>query len=528
MESKRTHGTPQGRAKAGNTKAANTKRALVAKLIEVVDTEYRRTGSGMGIRPSHLKKVASPPTIRKHFPSGIPEIAAEAVRVLTASELPINPHLDALASMLLDASPANTHTVLMGLRLSRVPTNPFNWSQVDLEEVQSLLENIDNPSLPPNERARLNYLAAQQHTKLAWDRLYPSAHTRRFPTPPSKELQGSDQTAHYLENARDLYLRCGEYQGALLAHIELRSHRIFNITGNPTLADIHSLHRDCIAMRGADLHLAASVWLRLQESLHARTLGFTDAPIHDIFVEALAGFKDAPIQDFRTYPMDEIRKIFLLASQAGAVTADLAKDIPKEAIYAIGISWLSAVGGESLAPRGDTLSPASLVLLRNAGIAQTYARTREFRLLLQTHLGLTTAAVEAAFVKLGLDRFEDTRDPVKTAQADTALDLLWEAVEHLLAAPQARNSWRVQDAIKDLRILQDDWDVTMKHRGPFEPRAILPLTGDDAKDSIASWLWGRKQIQSAVYEARHDRHRQWLQAALGWDNPTLPPADPTP
>lgn len=90
----KTHGTPEGRAKAGRTKVETTKRELVAKLIELVDAEYSRTGSGMNIRPSQFKDVASLPTIRKHFPNGIPEIAAEAVRQLCRTGGQINPHLD--------------------------------------------------------------------------------------------------------------------------------------------------------------------------------------------------------------------------------------------------------------------------------------------------------------------------------------------------------------------------------------------------------------------------------------------------
>lgn len=506
MENAKTYGTQQGRTKAGKTKTTNTMRALVAKLVEVVEDQYRRTGSGMGIQLVHLKNVASPQTIRKHFPNGIPEIASEAVRILAASKESINPHLDALASMFLDGSPATTRSVLIGLRLSRIPANPAAWSAEVHAEVLELLENLDDPTLPPPERARLNYLAAQHHTRIVWDHLYPDEHARRFPKPPPKANHGTDRTAPYLENARDLYLRAQEPHGALLAHIELRNHRIFNIDGDPDLTDIHALYRDCIAMRGADLHVAATVWIKLQEAIYARTLGFSDSTIHDIFVEAFSGFQDVPVQDFRTYPMDEIRKIFLLAAQTGAVTAKLMDGIPREAVYAIGTSWLSTVRGTSLAPRGDTLSPASLILLKNVGIAPTYSRTKEFRLLLQTHLGLNVSEVEDVFDRFALDRFEDFDDPARFREADEALDQLNEALERLHAAPQVRHSWRVQNVIKDLRILQDDWDVTGRHRSPFEPKVTVPRTGDDAQDSLDHWNWARRHILAELNAARVDAH----------------------
>ncbi|MDP9694427.1 UNVERIFIED_ORG: hypothetical protein J2X79_001986 [Arthrobacter globiformis] len=457
----------------------------------------------------HLKNVASPQTIRKYFPNGIPEIASEAVRHLAASGSPnedINRHLEALASSFLNGSPETTRTVLISLRLARIPSNPLTWSAQVHDEVRGLLENINDPTLHPVERARLNFLAAQHETKLTWDRLYPNAHSRRFPTPPPKELQAGDRTAHFLENARDLYLRSDEHQGALLAHIELRNHRIFNIVGDPDLNDIHALYRDCIAMRGTDLHVAAAVWIRLQEALHARTLGFSEATIQEIFIDALSGFRAAPAQDFRTYPMDEIRKTFLMASQVGEVTEELADSIPMEAIYAIGVSWLSTIPGQPHAPRGDTLSPASLILLRNGGIAQTYARTREFRLLLQTNLGLTVPAVEDVFDKFGLERFQPSNDSIFSgpSESEKALDQLVEAVRRVNATPQLRQSWIVEDVIKDLRILQDDWEVTGKHRSPFESKVTIPLTGEEANSSLAHWLWTKRTIEAATNAAQGD------------------------
>jgi hypothetical protein len=512
VESARTHGTQQGRAKAGQTKTTNTKRALVVRLIEVVEDQYRRTGSGMGVQLMHLKKVASPQTIRKHFPNGIPEIASEAVRILAASKEPINPHLDALASMFLASNPATTRSVLIGLRISRIPAQPAAWSSDVHAEVIDLLKSLDDPRLSPPDRARLNYLAAQHHTKVVWDHLYPDELARRFPTPPPKASHGSDRTAQYLESARDLYLRAQEPEGALLAHIELRNHRIFNIHGDPDLTDIHALYRDCIAMRSADVHVAAAVWIQLQEALYARSLGFSDASINEIFTMALSEFHDVPVQDFRTYPMDEIRKIFLLASQVGAVTVELMDSIPKEAVYAIGTSWLSTIRGASLAPRGDTLSPASLILLKNVGIAQTYYRTKEFRLLLQTHLGLSIDEVEDAFDRFELDRAEDFDNATRFSEADKALDELGEAVARLHAAPQVRHTWKVQDVIRDLRILQDDWDVTGRHRSPFEPKVTVPRTGDDAKDSLDHLHWSRRHLLAELNAARVDERMRAMGA----------------
>lgn len=453
---------------------ATTRAELVAKLIEVVDSEYRRTGSGMGIRLSHLKGVASAPTIRKHYPGGISEIAAEAVRVLDAGEKPIHPHLEALASMSLSTNSRDTSELAVRLRLSRIPMDSKIWTNSDIDEVESLLDERDSKELPITERARIHYIAAQYNAKFPastlgdeWvkvQRLW-----RQFTGPLDQ-----DMVEFHLSTARDLYIRAHDDDNALLAHIELRNHRIRAIKGDPQIENIQALFRDCIAMRGTSLELTAKTWLRMQEELHARCLGLSTSSIQSIVEDALAAFEGETPEKHKgfTYPAYQLDRLVLLGAQAGYIASDFRNRIPNGARIFLGLAPAIAFGQIEPRQLPDNLIPAALLLLRDAGIAPTKARTEEFRLALQVDLGLTPTETDKVFTEFHLDSFEEPMDPIRAEEAAAALIQFNEAVARLLATPPSFNDWHIREAIHNLRIILDNWAVTRQHRDGFTPKKV--------------------------------------------------------
>lgn len=296
-------GSDDGRRRGHQTRVARTRAALVGALVDLVDEDVARGGSGMHISPNAVARRAevSTSTLYNRFPGGIPDIAAEAASRAHASQIkPLTALVALAAAHNAQARVRSEGEDRIRADLVALPIDPINLKDNEQATLKSLLKRVDRGWVSPELASRV-YLYASH-------------------------ADGIDLRERYLNAGRAAEVLRGN--AGLAGQRRVALLRVLTTAGEGAKpcewGEVLQVAETLEDMTSKDE--GEHWWVRLDRALIQRALSGRDvSTINDIFVEYLDGLADVPNAAVGDRLVSEAAAMASNAAQAGFLEADVAR-----------------------------------------------------------------------------------------------------------------------------------------------------------------------------------------------------------